>query len=492
MTTPEPASPLRKRIFFLVALAVLAAILLAPAPGPLQTPTGPLALSVQGKAALAVLALAVVLWATEAIPFPVTGLVALVLLVVTRVAPLKELVRWGFGNTIIVFFLGVLLFSAAIAETDLLKRLTAFVLYHLGHRPAAIILAFLVVGALLSAWITDMAVAAMLVPIAVSILRDAKVEPRKSNFGRALLIACAWGPLMGGVATPAGCGPNPLTMQYLKELGGIEFSFTDWMLIGFPATLLMIPFGWVILIKVFPIEPLDLGVASEDLRRRSEELGPLKWREVAALFIFALMVALWVLPKPIERLTGGRVDYLDIRFVAIACACLFFLPGIGVITWKRAEATVSWGGIILVVTGLSLGKAIHATGAAGWLAYVAFHKLGSLHPVLIVFAVVLGVSVMKVMFSSNTVTGAIMVPLLIALAGTLGLDARLVAIPAGITASLAFILVTSTPTNVIPYSAGYFSIGDMVKAGLLMTVASSACVTASICVVGRLFGIVKW
>jgi len=75
------------------------------------------------------------------------------------------------------------------------------------------------------------------------------------------------------------------------------------------------------------------------------------------------------------------------------------------------------------------------------------------------------------------VTGAIVVPLLIALAGTLGLDARLVAIPAGITASLAFILVTSTPTNVIPYTAGYFSIGDMVKAGLLMTVVSSACVT---------------
>jgi len=492
MTAVAALASHKRWAFFLAAIAAMTVILLLPAPGPIHTAKGPLQLSTQGKAALAVLALAVVLWATEAIPFPVTGLLALVLLVATRVAPLTQLVQWGFGNTIILFFLGVLLFSSAIAETDLLKRLTTVVLTRLGHRPAAIVLAFIVVGALLSAWITDMAVAAMLMPIAVSILHDAKVERRRSNFGRALLIACAWGPLIGGVATPAGCGPNPLTMQYLKELGGIEFSFTDWLLVGFPATLLMIPFGWLILIKVFPIEPLDLRAASEDLRRRLGTLGRLKWKEIAALLIFALMVALWVFPKPIMRLTGGRVDYLDIRFVAIACACLFFLPGIGVLTWKRAESTVSWGGIILVVTGLSLGKAIHATGAAAWLAYVCFHKLGSLHPVLMVFAVVLGVSLLKVMFSSNTVTGAIMVPLLIALAASLGLDPKLVAIPAGITASLAFILVTSTPTNVIPYSAGYFSIGDMVKAGLPMTVASSACVTASICVFGRLFGIVTW
>ncbi|MCK4982620.1 MAG: anion permease, partial [Victivallaceae bacterium] len=105
--------------------------------------------------------------------------------------------------------------------------------------------------------------------------------------------------------------------------------------------------------------------------------------------------------------------------------------------------------------------------------------------------IVFGVSLMKVMFSSNTVTGIIMVPLLIALANNIGIDPVLIAIPAGITASLAFILVTSTPTNVIPYSAGYFSIKDMVKAGLWMTVASSVCVTISIAVMGKLFGIVQ-
>ena len=119
-----------------------------------------------------------------------------------------------------------------------------------------------------------------------------------------------------------------------------------------------------------------------------------------------------------------------------------------------------------------------------------FNRIGALHPVLIIFLIVFGVSILKVLFSSNTVTGIIIVPLLIALAKNLDLNVAMMAIPAGITASLSFILVTSTPTNVIPYSAGYFSIRDMAKAGMLMTFASSACVTVSICVVGKIFGIV--
>ena len=85
-----------------------------------------------------------------------------------------------------------------------------------------------------------------------------------------------------------------------------------------------------------------------------------------------------------------------------------------------------------------------------------------------------------------------MVPLLIALAQNLNLDPALLGIPAGITSSLAFILVTSTPTNVIPYSSGYFSIGDMAKAGIWMTIVSSLSVTISIYMMGKLFGIVAF
>jgi solute carrier family 13 (sodium-dependent dicarboxylate transporter), member 2/3/5 len=489
---PAPVDRTRTQaLIFALALVAMASVLLLPTPDPLSTPGGSVELTTQGKASLAVLLMAVILWATEAVAFPITGLLAMVCLVVTGVEDFSRLVEWGFGNTIILFMLGVLLFSAAISETHLLKRATAWMLLVLGDRPALIILAFLLVGALVSAWVSDMAVAALLVPLALAILRDAGAKPRQSNFGKALMIACAWGPLMGGVATPAGCGPNPLTMEFLADLAGISFSFVDWMILGFPAALLMVPCGWLVLLRVFPLEPIDLQRADHDLEDSLRSYGPLQSREVVTLSVFVLMVVLWVFPGQIQQLTGGAVDYLDIRFVAIACSLIFFLPGVRLITWKQAETSVTWGGVILVVTGLAVGKAVHATGATSWLAWVAFRHLGDLPPVIMVFAVVFGVSVLKVLFSSNTVTGAIMVPLLIALADQLGLDHRLVAVPAGITASLSFILVTSTPTNVVPYATGYFSIIDMVKAGLIMTFASSACVTVAVCVVGSLTGLVS-
>ncbi len=485
-------SSFKKMLFMVLAFGVLAAIFALPVPEDILSNGKTISLTPAGKATLAVLALAVILWMTEAVPFPVTGLMAVVILVMTKAVPFKQAVQDGFGNPIILFFIGVLTFSVAISETSLMKRLTTLLLYHLGHKPKAIIFVILTVGMLLSGWITDMAVAAVLLPIGVTILKDAKLEPLKSNFGKALMIACAWGPLVGGVSTPAGCGPNPLTMGFLRDLAGIEFTFVDWMAIGYPAALLMLPFAWLILVKVFPIEQVNLLIAEEDMKERLKAMGSLQKREIFTVVIFALTIFLWIAAPWIKQWTGGAVDYLNISLVAVGCAVLLFLPGIEVMTWKKAESSIGWGGIILIVSGLSLGMAIYKTGAAEWLAFVAFNKLGVLHPALQVFAVVLGVSLMKVMFSSNTVTGLIIVPLLIALAKNLGLDPILLAIPAGITASLAFILVTSTPTNVIPYSSGYFSIADMAKAGLWMTIASSICVAISICVIGRLMGIVNF
>ncbi|MBW2123342.1 MAG: anion:sodium symporter, partial [Deltaproteobacteria bacterium] len=50
------------------------------------------------------------------------------------------------------------------------------------------------------------------------------------------------------------------------------------------------------------------------------------------------------------------------------------------------------------------------------------------------------------------------------------------------------ILVTETPTNVIPYTSGYFSIRDMAKAGIFMTVIAALCVWVSILGIGTLTG----
>ena len=98
-----------------------------------------------------------------------------------------------------------------------------------------------------------------------------------------------------------------------------------------------------------------------------------------------------------------------------------------------------------------------------------------LRPVVIVLAV----AGLHLLFSSNTVTASIIIPILVALATDLHLDLWTTVAPAAFTSSLAFVLVSEGPTTIIPYSSGYFSISDMAKAGIWMTLAAAACVAAT-------------
>ncbi len=149
------------------------------------------------------------------------------------------------------------------------------------------------------------------------------------------------------------------------------------------------------------------------------------------------------------------------------------------LSWKEAEAQVEWGGVMLIVAGLSLGVAVYDTGAARWLAWVLLGQITSVPDALRPFVIVVAVAGLHLLFSSNTVTASIIIPILVALATDLHLDPWATVAPAAFTSSLAFVLVSEGPTTIIPYSSGYFSIRDMAKAGIPMTIAAAACVAAT-------------
>ena len=440
------------------------------------------ALTVEGKACLAILLFAVTLWVSEALPFAVTSLFVLLLIPVFGIADYASVVSAGFGNPIITFFIGVSILSAGFTHSGLGTRLVLLVLRMVGTRTDRVLLGFLVVGAMLSMWITDMAVAAMMMPLGVGVLRDAGLKPLESNFGRALMIACAYGPLIGGVGTPAGTGVNPIALSYLRELAGLEISFVHWMAYGVPAVVMMLPLGWLVLLKVFPPEMEHLPIGADQVDGQLRALGPPKPVEWKTFGVFALTITLWLTAPLLSSLTGGVVNP-PLQAVGLFGGIALFLPGINALTWKQAQSDVDWGGVVLIVAGLSLGLVVFETGAARWLALVLLGNIGLVPALVQPFVIVLGVAGLHLLFSSNTVTGSIIMPILIALAQDLGLDVWTLAAPAAFTSSLAFILVTESPTNVVPYSAGFFSIRDMATSGLWMTLAAALCVAVSIAAV---------
>lgn len=478
----KSTSTMKNLFFILLAFAIALLIIYLPLPDAIVH-AGDATLTDAGKKAIAILLFALILWMTEAIPFHITGLIGVILMALFKVDAFKTIIKLGFGNDIVVFFIGVLILSAFITKSGLGKRISMLILSKTGNNTYLIILGFLITGVVLSMWVTDMAVAAMLMPLAKSILVEEKVTPLKSNFGKALMISCAWGPIIGGIGTPAGCGANPLAVGFLKDMAGISVNFLDWMIFGVPAAILLILPTWGMLVLFFKPEMKRLTKSKEDIKNDFVNLPKMDREQKITVIIFVLTVTLWLTSPLLEKLIGINIP---ISMPVLLTASLFFFPGVSKIKWKEIQSDISWNGIILVVAGISLGMSLYNSGAAKWISVVLLGGIDSFQPFIQILAIILIVAMLKIVLSSNTVTGTIIIPIMIALAQSLGLSALAITLPAAITASLAFILVTSTPTNVIPYSAGYFSIKDMAKAGVVMTIVSSVIVATVILVVGRI------
>jgi sodium-dependent dicarboxylate transporter 2/3/5 len=485
VVAPGPASGRsvdRKPYVLLAAIALMLGIVALPTPAPLERAGSLVALSVKGQACLAIMAFAVTLWVTETLPFAITSLLVLILVPAFGIADYRSVVRAGFGDPVITFFIGVLMLSSAFTRSGLGTRLVYGMLRVVGTRTDRVLFGFLLVGTLISMWMTDIAVAAMLFPIATGVLRDAGLRRRHSNFGRALMIAVAFGPLIGGIATPAGTAANLVAIAQLEQLAHVHVSFATWIAYGAPAALLMVPLAWRLLLWLFPPELDALPIAAGEVRLRLSALGPLQRTERWTLAIFGTVIATWLVTPVVSSWTNGRIAP-PIEAVALAGGICLFFPAVRVLTWKEAEQDIEWGGVMLIVAGLSLGLAVFETGAARWLAWLLLGGITAVPHVLRPFVIVLAVAGLHLMFSSNTVTAGIIIPILVALATDLGLDVWAIVAPAAFTSSLAFILVSEGPTTIIPYASGYFSIKDMAKAGMVMTLAAAACIAVWVAVV---------
>lgn len=388
-----------------------------------------------------------------------TGLLAMGLLALLGTAGWADLVRTGFGDESTVFFIGVLILAAGLGRSGLASRLGSLVLRVAGGSTKGLVFGFLAAGAFLAMWVTALAAAALMLPLARGVLKDEGEEPG-SRFGAALMLAVAFGPLVGACGTPSGSGSNPVALRFLAEIGGLRLSYIDWMRLGIPAVLVLLPLAWMAILILFPPERARL----KPDHAPAQAAAPLSRDEKATGLVFLLVVLCWLAAPLIEKLSGAK---LSLALVAALGAAALFLPGLASFRWKDIEKDMDWAGILLIATGIALGTALYKSGAAAWAAALVLGGIGSLGPFWRIAAVVVGVLAVKVVFSSNTLTGTIIVPLVLALGTTLGIDARLPALAAAFTANLAVILVTTSPVNVLPWSTGYFSIADMLKTGLL-------------------------
>lgn len=457
----------------------------------------PLPLAWQAHRLAAILAMVVVLWITEALPITVTALLGPVLAVVFQVAPARTALA-PFADPIIFLFIGGFILAEAMFVHGVDRRIayTALSWRVVGSSGARILVVYGAVGTVLSMWISNTATTAMLFPIGLSIVAHlARSGVKVGGFALGLMLVTAFGPSIGGMATPVGTPPNLIGIGMLERIAGIRISFFQWMAIGVPAVALM----YVALSMLFSfttVRGVAVGAGSTELvRQELARLGPMSRGQRNVLTAFAVTVLLWVTPgffaiagydeTPFAIAYGEAVPE---GIAAMLGALLLFVLPIDwrtrrfTLTWDEA-VRIDWGIVFLYGGGLAMGTLAFATGLAeamgrGITSWLPAHSTLALTVLFTAAAIVLSET------TSNTASANMIVPIAIAVAQAAGIRPVEPALGATLGASMGFMMPISTAPNAIVYSSGYVPITAMMGYGAVLDFIAFVVIVALVMLLG--------
>ncbi len=469
-TANQPPATPTSAIIGLAAASLLALLLLS-VPGPDALPAA-------GQRMAAIFAVVLILWVTEAVPVAVTSLLAVVLLPIFGVADLPTAFT-TFISPVFFFVLAMFVIAQAFISSGLDRRFSLWLLSKAGTDSRRVVLVFMAGTCLISTIMSDVPATAIFMALAVGLFDKMSLTPGRSSFAKALMIGIPFAALIGGVATPAGSSINILGIFFIQEYGGVTIRFLDWMVIGVPMVLVLLPLSVRILLWFYPPEMARVTEVGDVAAERAG-LGPVSGREWRVLVILGAMIVLWVLSTWIEA--------LDVVLVSLLGAITMFLPGMRLFTWKEVERGIGWEALLMVGGVTALGAASVETGLAQWLVDVSLGGIEDWGAIGIVALVSAFTVVIHLALPIGPVINSVLIPPLAILAVSTGQNPALYALPVAFTASCAFLL----PLDAVPlvtYTRGYYRMLDMLAPGSILSLCWVVLITALMVWLGPLVGL---
>ena len=428
-----------------VAGLVFFAVLLAPSPDGL-TP--------EGQRALAVMALAVVLWATEAVPIAVTGLACVVLLVLVNAVSGVGQALYGFSQPVSYFLIGILSLGLAVHKSGLAQRIAVYLVRLASGNPKSLYFQMLVSFAVLTFALPSASTrGAIMVYIYEQVLAHWQV-PAGTTLHKGIMMAMGSLNRLASTALLAG-GITPVVASSL--LG--DFSWGRWfVLMALPFYSLLL-FGGLALFFVYrsgfrvaPTSNLELPL-----------LGPVTWAEKKAAAIATCTALLWF---------TDFAHGLHPAVPALIAMCAILMPGIGLLSWRDLERELGWSVFIVVATSLSLAQALVITGAASWFAETLVSGADRLHdsPLILLLALCVAAALVRVMMTNIAGYLAFMVPVVMAAAGPLGLNPLVCGLVVVVVGDSIVYYPASATASVIIYQRANLPALEVLRFGLVMTV----------------------
>ena len=455
----------------------------------------PVRLEPRAHGTLVILVVAAGLWMTEAVPVAWTALLVPVLAVVLRVADSKSAFA-GFGDPILFLFMGTFLLTTAAFDHGLQARLTRAVLYsrRVREHSSRLLWAVALLGCGISAWVNNTATTALILPLALT--AEGRV-PRRLLVG--VLLMASYGPSLGGIATPVGTAPNLIGLRLLEKGTAERVSFAHWCGLFAPLALVTTVLSTLYfqllarrredgapeastapvaatMSAVEPAEPAT-GAAARPWSRAERTLLP----------VYLAVVALWIVPGILQATRLREQHWLaewsarlpETSVPLLGGLLLFLLPsgrGRARILDIGVLRRIDWSTLLLFGGGLSLGGLMLETGLARALGDTLFAAM----PLRGDAGVVLAATLMGVLVSevtSNTASASLVVPVVLALAQSAGVDPVKPALAATVACSFGFMLPVSTPPNALVYATGRLRIVEMVRHGIWLDLAGIVLIT---------------
>jgi len=432
-------------------LALLALFVVFAAVVSLDPPTG---LAVPGWRTVCIFGLCTVLWATALLPPAITSLLAMALVPLLGVMKADQAYS-HFGSKVVFFLIGSLMLSAALIKSGLSARLATLVVGRLGKTPWRLVVAVYGLCAFASTLMSEHAVAVIMLPIVADIARALSLEKERSQLGKALSFALAWGCIIGGTLTVLGGSRGPLAIGLLEEAtdGRMTVSFLDYIVASAPLVALQLVAGFILL-RRFRSEVATTDEARNVLAARLSQMGKTTAREQLVGFIMLGTVVAWVI--------AGERAGLDV--IAIVSVALLF--AMRVVDWHDIETNVHWGVILMYGGALCVSAAMTETDAARWMTDAIFAgDFGS--PIVLLFVVGVATAVLSE-FMSNAAVVAMLLPPTLAIAKTLGIDPRAAAMAVVLPSNFSFVLPMSTPATAIGWSLGFYTPRQVATTGLTL------------------------
>tara|TARA_B100001769_G_C22064629_1_gene572810 strand:- start:359 stop:1462 length:1104 start_codon:yes stop_codon:yes gene_type:complete len=349
--------------------------------------------------------------------------------------------------------------AVSIVHQGLDKRLALAIINVTGNKTLSITFGFVTVSALMSSFIGEHTVAAMMLPVVLALIKNAGLDTTKATkLSTLLLFSIAYGCALGSIGTPSGGGRNVIMIGYLSEFGLGDISYLEWMKYAYPMLLIEIPVAVAVLWFTFTPKQKSLDTAIRKLKVNVAKSGKLSGNQLMAILVFILVFLGWVFLSP----------FIGLGIVALTG--VFFYLTFGLIEWPDIARRTNWGVILLFGSAISLGIQMKETGAALYVAENALYYLQyifkNIEMVRWFFTVILTAILTNLLSSAATVS--VFGPIVLDMGG----NPIALGIATSVASAFSYLTIVASPTCMIIHSTGLVTSNDYLKAGWKLFVIS--------------------